>query len=146
LGLRLFMKKILLPFLLVVGLWAEVVKDIEFEGLLHISEITAQDIVGIKKGSTLNLKKIDNAIKDLFDYGYFEDIEVFFDEGVLRFKLTEKPILSRVDMSGYKERDKEDILKHMRLTKGTIYDTQKLQNAKRDLLELLNLKGILIVW
>jgi len=135
------MKKILLPLFVSTGLFAQTVEDIRFEGLVHLSEITAQNVAGIKKGETLNYNKVNKAIKEFFEYGYFEDIIVSYDAGVLHFNLVEKPIISRVEMSGYKERDSEDILKHLKLSKGQIFDNHKKENARREILALLEYEG-----
>ncbi|MGM0622500.1 MAG: outer membrane protein assembly factor BamA [Campylobacterota bacterium] len=135
------MKRLLFLLLLVSGLHAQLVEDIEFEGLVHLSKVNAEDIVAIPRGSEVDVQKVNKAIKEFFEYGYFEDIQVFYEEGVLRFEFTEKPVLSRVDMSGYKERDKESILDHLGLKKGSVYEKQKLSNAKREILALLEFEG-----
>ena len=135
------MRLLIIPFLLLTTLYAQKVEKIEFDGLIHLSKIAALDAINLQEGMELDENKIDGAIKELYDYGYFEDIKVFFSDGVLRFELSERPVISKVDLIGYKQRDKESILKHLRLTRGVTYDPQRLSDAKRELLNLLEFEG-----
>ncbi len=135
------MRVVLILAIFIFSLHAQTIQKLEFDGLVHLSELTASEAVGIKPGDTLESAEVDKAIKELYEYGYFEDIQVFFDEGTLRFELSTKPVISHINLSGYKERDQESILEHLGLKKGAILDAQKLQDARSQIMELLEYEG-----
>jgi len=61
------MKKLLiLLFLLVISLQAATVKKLTFDGLIHISNEVASEMIGIKAGDDIDIEKIDRAIKTLY--------------------------------------------------------------------------------
>ena len=83
------MKKLL--FLAPIALLANQIQNVEFVGLKHISTITAKDISLLHKGDELNINKVNQTIKKFYKYGYFKDIKVEYDEGILKYEFIEKP-------------------------------------------------------
>ncbi len=135
------MKRVLILLITVIGLEAKSIDAIEYEGLIHLSEETAGEITKIEVGEELDIEKINKAIKELYEYNYFKDIVASYDQGTLTFSFKEKPIISKVDIIGYKEAEQENILDALGIDKGDIYDEQKMQEAKKDILDLLEYEG-----
>jgi len=119
------------------------IKDIKLEGLNQISNDIAFEIIDISKSERINLKKIDKSIKKLFKQGYFEDIWVDEANGVLTYHFKEKPVISKVDMSGYLEGDnsKEDRDSILKLKRGDLFDSHKLKEAKDRIIQSLRAEG-----
>ncbi len=138
------MKKILIGSAsLIIALNAsEIVKDIKFEGLIHISPAIAKEIIGIKKGSKIDIEKIDKSIKKLFRQKYFKDIWVTEDDGVLTYHFIEKPVIAKVDILGYSNEKKEQMLELVDIHKGDIYDIDRIEEAKRKIIKSFEQKGI----
>ncbi|NPA82316.1 MAG: outer membrane protein assembly factor BamA [Epsilonproteobacteria bacterium] len=120
----------------------EVIKDIKFEGLIHISPAIAKEIIGIKKGSKFDIEKIDKSIKKLFKQKYFKDIWVTDEGGVLTYHFVEKPVIAKVDLVGYSNDKKERMLELIDIHKGDIYDLERIEEAKRRIIKMLEQKGI----
>ncbi len=121
---------------------ADVVKDIRFEGLIHISDAIAKEIIGIKKGSEVNIEKIDKSIKKLFKQKYFKDIWVTEEGGILTYHFIEKPVIAKLDLIGYSNDKKEEMLKLIDIHKGDIYDLERIERAKQRIIKKLERKGI----
>lgn len=137
------MKRVLgIVLLLTHLLWAETIKEIKFEGLIHISPMVATDIIGLQRGDELDIQKIDQAIVKFFDQGFFQDIWVTEDEGTVTFHFKELPIIAKVDITGYKEGDaKKDLIDALGIKKGDVYKMTRINQAKRDLTDTAEAEG-----
>ena len=136
--------KIFLSTLLVlfsVNLYAQIVKQINFDGLVHISEPVALRMLPFEKGDNINVENVDKAIKIYFNQGYFNDIWTKFNDGVLTFYFKEKAIISQVELKGWKEDDKDIMDSVVQIKKGTLYDEEKLEAAKKRIIEAISQKG-----
>ena len=136
------MKKALPIFsLLLLSLEAQTIKDIQFDGLVHISPEIAKEIIGLNAGENIDEAKIDQSIKKLYAQKYFEDIWVDETDGVLRFHVKEKPIISKVNLSGYSQDKTEETLEGAQVHKGDIYDEHKAKNIKQNITKKLESEG-----
>ena len=127
--------------LLSLPLLATTVTDIKFVGTVHISESIAKSLLKIEVGDQLDVEKVDETIKTFFDQGYFTDIWADEENGVLTFHFVEKPIISKIKMSGWKESDKEVQESLLQIKKGALYDEKRLQAAKQRIIEALSQEG-----
>lgn len=109
---------------------AQQIKEIRFEGLLHLSNDIAQEITGIHPGERIDIEKVDEAIRKLFAQGYFKDIWVTEEHGILTFHFKEKPVISQIVFSGYGENKRDELLSAIGLHKGDIYDEAKIEKAE----------------
>ncbi len=137
--------KILLSFLLVVfttNIYAQVVKTIEYNGLVHLSKPVALRMLGFSKGDDIDEEIVDKAIKKYFDQGYFNDIWTEFDDnGKLTFYFKEKAIISQVELKGWKESDEDVKDSVIQIKKGTLYDEKKLEAAKQRIIDAISQEG-----
>jgi len=137
--------KILLSFLLVVfatNIYAQVVKTIEYSGLVHLSKPVALRMLGFSQGDSIDKEMVDKAIKKYFDQGYFNDIWTEFDKnGKLTFYFKEKAIISQVKLKGWKENDDEIKESVIQIKKGTLYDEAKLEAAKKRIIDAISQEG-----
>ena len=109
---------------------AQQIKELRFEGLLHLSNDIAQEITGIHPGEPIDIEKVDEAIRKLFAQGYFKDIWVTEEHGILTFHFKEKPVISQILFSGYGENKRDELLSAIGLHKGDIYDEAKIEKAE----------------
>ena len=137
------MKKILFAsaIFLALSVYAQTIKEINYVGLFHISNDVALRMVNLDIGDTIDEKKIDDAIKTYFKQGYFKDIFVTNDDGNITFHFKEKPIISKIELKGYKEDDKDFLRDVVTLKRGTIYDESKVEAAKARIIDALNHDG-----
>ncbi|MBD3801111.1 MAG: outer membrane protein assembly factor BamA [Campylobacterales bacterium] len=120
---------------------AETVEKVQFEGLVHISEGVAEQLLMQKAQAPLETEKVDQTIERFFAQGYFTDIYATFEAGTLTFHFTEKPVISRIELKGWKEKDEDTLRDVVQLKKGTLYDPKKLEAAKKRIVDNLSQEG-----
>lgn len=136
--------KIFLPLFLLLfttNLFAQTLKSIHFEGMVHISESVAIRMLPFEKGDDIDVKMVDDAIKKYFKQGYFNDIWAEFEEGVLTFYFKEKAIISQIELKGWKDNDEEIQDAVIQIKKGSLYDEKMLQDAKKRIIEAISQEG-----
>ena len=118
------------------------VKEIRYEGLNAISNVLADEIVGIKSGDKPDIAKIDKAVVALYSQGYFEDVYADFKQGILTFYVRQKPKIASVEIKGYgSEQEKETLYSQIGIKKGDSYDETKLSRAKTIIRTILEYQG-----
>jgi outer membrane protein insertion porin family len=137
------MKTIFLVLALLSGmsLYAEKIKEINYDHLFHISSDVAKRMVDLDVGEEISEAKIDDAVKKYFDQGYFEDIYVTNEDGNVTFHFKEKPVISKIELKGYKDDDKDFLNDTVIIKRGALYDEKKIEAAKKRIIESLNHDG-----
>lgn len=124
------------------GQKGEVVKSIQYNNIVYISDIIANEIASIPLGEALDYKALDRAIIAFYEQGYFEDIWVTFDKGVLNFYFKEKPRIGSIEVKGYgNESERTALIDQLGLKRGDMFDTLKLERAKQTIKAILEQKG-----
>jgi outer membrane protein insertion porin family len=136
------MKRIVSAILLMTAVThAQPIKAIQFDGLIHLSPDIAEEIIGIHPNEPIDIEKVDRAIKKLFAQGYFKDIWVTEEHGVLTFHFKEKPVISQISFVGYGENKREELLSQLGLKKGDIYDEGKIEKIEEKLRTIIEAEG-----
>ncbi len=137
--MKIFLASILT--LLSINAFAFTVKSIKYEGMIHMSEPVALRMLDFEVGNEVDEKTIDEAIKKYFKQGYFTDIWVENENGDVTFKFKEKPVISLIELKGWKESDEEIKKSVIQIKKGSLYNQQKLEAAKKRIIEAINKDG-----
>lgn len=131
----------ILLILLSINLSAITIKSINYEGMVHISKPVALRMLDFEINDNINEKILDKAIKKYFKQGYFSDVWVEFDDGNLTFHFKEKAIISKVELKGWKENDKDIMDSVIQIKRGSLYDKKKLLAAKKRIIEAISQDG-----
>lgn len=137
------MKLRTIPFLL-IGLYASsvlamepfVVKDIRVEGIQRTEAGTIFTYLPVKAGETMDDDKAAQAIKALFATGFFKDVRLESEGGVLVVTVEERPAIAQIVFAGNKAfpSDKmKDGLKQIGLSEGMIFDRSMLDKAEQEI-------------
>jgi outer membrane protein insertion porin family len=113
-----------------------VVRDIRVEGIQRVDAGTVFGYLPVKVGETMTEQKAAEAIRALFGTGFFKDVSIEADGGVLIVAVQERPSIAQIDFVGVKEFDKEALLKSLRqidLASGRIFDRSQLDRAEQEL-------------
>ncbi len=113
-----------------------VVKDIRVEGLQRTEAGTVFGYLPVKVGETMTEEKAQQAIRALFATGFFRDVRLEVENGVLVVLVEERPAIAQIDFIGIKEFTNEvmrRILRDIGLADGRIFDRAMLDNAEQEL-------------
>ncbi len=133
-----FLSGLLLSLFATAGLAFEpfVVKDIRVEGIQRTEAGTIFNYLPVKVGETMTDEKAAQAIKALFATGFFKDVRIEAEDGVLVVVVEERPAIAQVDFVGVKEFDKDALkkgLKEVGLAEARIFDRSLLERAEQEL-------------
>ncbi|MGE0738314.1 outer membrane protein assembly factor BamA [Sulfurimonas sp.] len=135
--MRIFFAMLLL--FLALNSHAYTIKAIKFDGMVQMSESVALRMLSFEAGSEVDDAMIDASIKTYFKQGYFQDIWTDISkDGVLTFHFKEKPLISKIELKGWKENDSEAIDGVVQIKVGALYDEKKIEAAKKRIIEAIN--------
>jgi len=103
----------------------------------------ANETIDFKAGDEIDIPKINQAIKKFYKFGYFADISVQNENGVLQFIFRELPVIANIDMTGYKEREEDLLLIYSKIgvKKGSLFTKKRIEKSKKLLLTELEKEG-----
>ncbi len=113
-----------------------VVKDIRVEGIQRTEAGTVFSYLPVKVGDTLDDERAAAAIRALFATGFFKDVRLEVEQGVLVVLVRERPAIASIEIDGVKDIPKEqlrDNLKSVGLAEGRIFDKSALDKAEQEL-------------
>ena len=113
-----------------------IVKDIRIEGIQRTEAGTVFSYLPVKVGETMTDEKAAQAIRSLYATGFFRDVSLEADNGVLIVSVQERPSVAQIEFLGAKEFNKDDLVKGMRsigLAEGRIFDRGLLDKAEQEL-------------
>ncbi|TAG84130.1 MAG: outer membrane protein assembly factor BamA, partial [Betaproteobacteria bacterium] len=121
---------------LVVAQEAFVVRDIRVEGLQRTDPGTVFNYLGVKVGDRFDQAAASKAIKTLYETGFFRDVRVEAQDGVLIVSVVERPTVAAINISGAREFDSDTLKKALRdagLSEGKILDRTILDRAEQEI-------------
>ncbi len=118
------------------------VNDIKVSGLERVEPETVISYVNIKKGQTTDDTQLNEALKQLYATGLFEDVSMnVSSSGILTIKVTENPIISQVLFDGNDKLDDEMLSSEINLAPRSTYSRAKVQDDVRRILEVYRRSG-----
>ncbi|MFC6632204.1 outer membrane protein assembly factor BamA [Microbulbifer taiwanensis] len=113
-----------------------VVNDIRVEGLQRVSAGSVFAALPVRVGDQIESLEIQSATRALFRTGYFQDIQIGRENGVLVITVRERPAISKIEITGNKAIKTEDLLKGMEengLAEGQIFKRATLEGLAQEL-------------
>jgi outer membrane protein insertion porin family len=113
-----------------------VVKDIRVEGLQRTEAGTVFSYLPVKVGETLDEAKAQQALRALYATGFFQDVRLEAEDGVLVVTVQERPAIASIDFSGMKELDADNVRKILRelgMAEGRIFDRAVLESTQLEI-------------
>ena len=108
------------------------IKAVKYEGLNSISPLIANEIAKIKVGEPLDVNRVDASVRDFYAQGYFKDVWVTEEDGILTYHFIEKPVIASLIVSGYGAgKEQQQLDKELGIKKGDVYDENKIANVRR---------------
>lgn len=113
-----------------------VVKDIRVEGIQRVEAGTIFSYLPVKVGERITQEQADEAVRKLFETGFFSDVRIEADGNVLVVIVDERPAIGELQFVGMKEFDVDTIKQALRgvgLAESRIFDRSLLRQAEQEL-------------
>jgi outer membrane protein insertion porin family len=120
------------------------VGEIKVEGLQRISEGTVYNYLPVNIGDQLNSQRVREAVRALYQTGFFRDVQLRRDGSTLIVAVLERPSIESFEITGNKEIKTEDLQKSLRnvgLATGKTFDRSVLEEVTGFLTEQYNGRG-----
>jgi outer membrane protein insertion porin family len=112
------------------------ITDIRVEGIQRTEAGTVFGYLPVKVGDTMTDEKASEAVKKLFGTGFFKDVRLEIDGGVLVVLVEERPAIASIEFVGLKAFDKDQLrkgLKEVGLAESRIFDRALVERAEQEL-------------
>lgn len=113
-----------------------VIKDIRIEGLQRTEPGTIFTYLPVQAGDVMSDEKATQAIKSLYNTGFFKDVRVEADGDVLVVTVQERSAIAKIDFSGNKSFPSDKMtegLKQIGISEGLIFDKSQLDRAEQEI-------------
>lgn len=119
----------------------ERITAIQVEGNQRIEASAVETYLDLKPGQDVSPYDVDNALKRLYDTGFFSDVSIDTNNGVLVAHVKENPSINQVIFEGNDRINKEDLEKEITLKSRSVYTRTKVQNDLKRLLDVYRRHG-----
>jgi outer membrane protein insertion porin family len=120
------------------------VGNIRVEGLQRVSEGTVYNYLPVNIGDRLTPQRVREAMRALYDTGFFRDIELRRDGSTLVVVVLERPSIESFELKGNKDIKTEDLTKSLRnvgLATGKTFDRSVLEDVRQFLTDQYYSRG-----
>ncbi len=130
---------IFLVLLLFFGVvFAKNIKNIEVNGLKNLERDFFLSVINMEKGKSFSSMQLQQDIRNLYELGYFEDIEVQVEESAnsveLIYNVKERPFIFDISIEGNKVFDSQELMSEIPfLTKDVPFDKMFLHKVEYQL-------------
>jgi len=123
----------------------DVIGEVSVEGTKVLDKEVVLMRLAMQKGDLLTAKSVNDALKTIYDLGYFDDVKVNVysePEGKrVVFNVEEKPRIQALDVRGSDEIDSEDIVEAISTKKGGVINLKVLADDIRVIREMYRKEG-----
>ena len=139
---KILIKIILVTFIFVTNSYAEIIKDIKISGNERVSSETIKIFTTVKKNDDINENRINFILKELYGTGFFKNVEIEFENNILKIQVVENPIIQEIKYEGIKAQKIRDIiLKDLKLKSRSSYNEIYLEQDKNKIISSLRSLG-----
>lgn len=123
----------------------DIIAEVGVEGTKVLDQEVVLMRLTLQKGDMLTAKSVNTALKNIYDLGYFDDVEVKVDtipEGKkVTFVVKEKPRIQALGVRGSDAIDSEDIIEAVATKKGGVINPKVLADDIRVIREMYRKEG-----
>ena len=124
------------------SLSAEIIKKFEISGNKRISDETIIIFSEINLNENVSKQKLDRVIKNLYKTNFFSDINLTFENQILKLNVTENPIIDNFEITGIKKQSLVEFIKgKIQLAEMKSFDQEILSADLRLIQNILKTSG-----
>ena len=117
-------------------------KKIQISGNERISNETVLMFASVSVGDDIDNDKINKILKQLYESGFFSNVNIQFDENILNISLVENPIIESIYFDGIKAKKiKDPISENLRLRNRSSFNSVDLNSDKEQIISKLKELG-----
>lgn len=120
---------------------AKVVREIAVKGNKRIEKTTVLSYVPIKTGVDYGQEELDEALKGLYNTGYFEDVKIQEEGGILVIDLIENAIINKIAFEGNDKLKDDKLKEEVQLHPREVLSRTKIQSAQQRILDIYRRMG-----
>ena len=112
------------------------IEDIRVDGLERVSSGTIFSSLTVSVGDSIDSDNIRNLTRDLFRLGFFDDIKISRDDGVLIISVSERPAVAKLIIEGNTAIPEETLITSLSdagLAEGQIFRQAILKGMSQEL-------------
>ena len=110
------------------------VSKIIIEGNLRVDSETILAYISLSEGTEYSESSPNIILKELYNTGYFKNVEVSYKDNVFKIKVEENPILNLIGFEGNKRFEDEFLSELISLNKNQIFSKRIISEAVDKLL------------
>ena len=139
---KILLKIALVTLIFVNNSYAEIIKDIKISGNERFTKETIEIFTTVKVNDDINENKINFILKELYGTGFFKNVEVEFENNILKILVVENPIIQEIKYEGIKaQKIRNAILKDLKLKSRSSYNEIYLEQDKNKITSSLRSLG-----
>ncbi|MBE8182309.1 MAG: outer membrane protein assembly factor BamA [Candidatus Portiera sp.] len=122
----------------------ELLKEIRIEGIQRVTYAKLLASTDLRQGRNFNEKDISKAIKDIFNSGYYSNVDISHKNGIVNIQVTELPSINEISVKGsklIKEQQILDVLEDGGIRKGEILKNTEFEIILKELTALYAQQG-----
>ncbi len=138
------MKKVLLTTVMLSAInmaYGEKLQKVVVSGNKRIESVTIESLLGVKVGEEISNSTADMILQNLYNTGYFTNVNVQKNAGTLNIVVSENPTIYEVAYEGNNKLTTEQIDAEIKLQPRKILSKTDIQNAQQRLLEMYRRMG-----
>jgi outer membrane protein insertion porin family len=120
------------------------VEDIRVDGLQRISAGTVFTYLPIERGDRVDRDRASAAVRALFRTGFFNDVRLDRQNGILVVTVLERPAINTINLVGNKDIKSDELLRGLRdigLAEGETFDRLQIERVTQELTRQYNNRG-----
>lgn len=121
------------------------IATIEVEGTKVLDPEVVLMRLSIQKGDTYEPSVIDKELKNIYELGYFDDVDIIVSDvsggKKVLFRVTEKPRIQALSVIGADELDEDDLLEAVSTKKGAVLNLKVLRDDMNTIRALYRSEG-----
>ena len=123
---------------------ADIIKNVEINGNKRVSKESILVLGGIKINDDFNSYKLNETLKKLYETGFFNNINLSLENGLLKLDVTENPIIENIEITGIKKKSFVEIIYEKMTLKNRMSFTETEFKKDIDLINIL--KSMVIIF
>ena len=140
--MNIYIKALIILFLISFSVKAEIVKKIEINGNQRVSSETVEIFSEVKINSDLSLNNLNNIVKKIYSTNFFSNVSVKLVDNILYISVEENPIIQTLKFEGVKNKRILEVLnEQIEMKEKSSFVENRVKNDEQKITNILRTNG-----